>query len=148
MHKQNEFIKSIENNDFNNIKLLLKDSEVDPSFDNNAAIGRASANGYIKILTLLLQDSRVDPSDYENAALLNACMHENIKIVKLLLKDERVDPSALHNYAIQMCEQNKYKEIVSVIWNHIKVKNTLKKHNLYLYNKLTKQDVKNKICEF
>ena len=38
MNKQKEFEESIKDNNISNIKLLLKDQNVDPSFDNNWAI--------------------------------------------------------------------------------------------------------------
>ena len=51
------------------VKLLLHDSRVDPSADNNYAIRTASFNGHAEVVQLLLQDPRVDPSDRENDAI-------------------------------------------------------------------------------
>ena len=45
------------------VKLLLADSRVDPSADDNCAIKSARRNGYMEIVELLLQDDRVKMSE-------------------------------------------------------------------------------------
>ena len=58
-HKQNAFEIACEYGYHEVVKLLLQDSRVDPSNDNNSAIRHASRNGYHKVVKLLLQDPRV-----------------------------------------------------------------------------------------
>ena len=51
------------------VRELLKNSKVDPSANDNQAIGIASQHGHVKIVKLLLEDKRVDPSDNKNYAI-------------------------------------------------------------------------------
>jgi Ankyrin repeats (many copies) len=44
------------------VGLLLSDSRVDPSAENNHAIRKASERGHVEVVRLLLSDPRVDPS--------------------------------------------------------------------------------------
>lgn len=48
-----------DNGHTNVVKLLLKDSRVDPSEDDNYSIEYASYNKHMEIIKLLLQDHRV-----------------------------------------------------------------------------------------
>jgi len=41
------------------IQLLLKDGRLDPSYQNNDLIKKASKKGYVEIVKLLLNDSRI-----------------------------------------------------------------------------------------
>ena len=52
------------------VVVLLEDNTVDPSNQNNIAIGKASENGHLEVVIELLKDDRVDPSDNNNYAIL------------------------------------------------------------------------------
>ena len=99
------------------LELLLKDSRVDPSAQNNYAIRFAVKNEHEKMVKLLLKDPRVDPSARYNEAIVTVAKNGNEKIVELLLKDLRVDPSAHDNEAI----------FYSILYNHEKVAELLLK---------------------
>jgi len=73
---------------------------VDPSANNNCAIGDASYNGHLSVVNRLLQDPRVDPSADDNNAIIGACQYGHLPVVDRLLQDDRVDPSALKNTAL------------------------------------------------
>ena len=62
MTKQEEFYKTIKENDINNFKILLNDKRVNPSECNNDAILYASENGHFFIVQLLLNDERIKSS--------------------------------------------------------------------------------------
>src|SRR3972149_2560408 len=74
-----------ENGDSEIVELLLVDSSVYPSADNNYAIRCASENGYYKVFELLLADPRVDPSANNNYAIRLTSRKGHDKVVKLLL---------------------------------------------------------------
>ena len=71
---------------------MLKDKNVDPSYNNNHAIRGASENGYVELVKLLLSDSRVDPSTVDNWAIQEASRYGYEQVGELLLRDEREDP--------------------------------------------------------
>jgi len=82
------------------VQILLNDSRVDPSTDDNYAIRGASANGHAGVVMLLLQLAKangVDPSAADNEAIKWASEREarHVKVVRALLADNRVDPSAI-----------------------------------------------------
>ncbi len=68
----------------------LKDPRLDPSTDNNDAIGSASLSGHLEIVKLLLKDPRVDPSDFSNYSIIVSSMRGHLKIFNLLLLDEYI----------------------------------------------------------
>ena len=53
MDIQTQFYEAIGNNDINNVKSLLKNKRVDPSFKNNWAIRLASEIGLFDLLLLM-----------------------------------------------------------------------------------------------
>ena len=71
------------------LKLLLQDSRIDPSAQNNNFIILASKYGHLEIVKLLLQDFRVDPSAQNNKAIKKACKNNHFEIVEILMKDRR-----------------------------------------------------------
>jgi hypothetical protein len=178
MNKQEEFNKYIITNNVRKIKSLINDMSINPEKKDNWAIGYASKKGYNKIFKLLLSDPRVDPSDnynyafiesysnghndtveilltdkridpsmQNNSAIGNASHNRDFDLLKILLKDPRVDPSADHNYSIIHADDEE-NNITELLWCDPRFKNTLKKDDLELYNKLIKIDIKNKINEF
>ena len=82
------------------VALLLQDSRVDPTAQDNLAFRKAAEKGRIAIVEILLEDPRVDPSAYDNYAILLAAFNGHEEIVKILLQDPRVNPSAQDNLAI------------------------------------------------
>ena len=75
------------------IKMLLKDSRVDPAAFENKAIIAAAQEGHDRVLRMLLKDGRADPGLDNNKALWGACHFNHSRAVKHLLDDPRVDPS-------------------------------------------------------
>lgn len=73
------------------VKLLLSDSRVDPSINNNVAFRNAVISKRSEIVRLLLSDPRVDPTALNNRALRSA---RDVKTIGLLLSDKRVLGSA------------------------------------------------------
>jgi hypothetical protein len=91
---------------------LLRDERVDPSADDNCAIGWASSNGHIAVVERLLQDRRIDPSATDNYAVGWAASNGHLAVVERLLQDERVDPSGDDNFAVRCAAENGHLAVV------------------------------------
>ena len=77
-----------------------------------------------------------------------AIENNNINNVKLLLNDKRVDPSDDNNWAIKLASQNGHVDIVNLLWQDQRIKNSLENDDKELYNKLIKNDIKDKVKDF
>lgn len=98
------------------IKVLIIDSRLDPSHDDNCAIGVASQNGHLETAKLLLSDPRVNTdTGNENYSLRISSKNGHLKIVRLLLNDKSVDPSTDSNIAIRWASKNGHLEIVRLL---------------------------------
>ena len=119
MTKQEQFFNAMKNNDIKNFKLLFHNKNV---------------NLFLK----------------HNPEMLIAiyCRDGNFNIVKFLLKDKRVDPSKDYNGSISLAYRYKYYDIVELLWKDKRVKNTLQKDKLKLYNELILKESKIKISNF
>lgn len=80
------------------VKIILTQTNVDPSVNNNEAIIAASRKGHEEIVELLLQDSRVDPSDNDNSAIINTIDNRHVYITQLLYSDVRVSSTYFSLY--------------------------------------------------
>lgn len=105
-------------------------------------------NNDIKNIQLLLMNPKYNPSYESNCIIRMASEYGGFHIIKLLLKDPRVDPSDCDNYAIQLAFKNRFVEIVNLLWTNECVKNTLKNHDLKLYQTLINNDTKQKLKTF
>jgi ankyrin repeat protein len=97
------------------VRLLLNDSRVGPSDNDNFAIRLAAGNGHVEVVQLLLSDNRVDPSDDNNHAIRWASENGHVEVVRLLLSDNRVDPSDDNNHAIRWASKNGHVEVVRLL---------------------------------
>ena len=73
------------------VKLLVEESRVDPTANNNYAIGWASEQGHTGVVQILLENKRVDPSANENYAIIRATENGHRAVVDLLVADGRAD---------------------------------------------------------
>jgi len=96
------------------VKLLLTNTHIDPSADNNL-IRWASRYGRTEVVKLLLADERVDPTADNNYAIRMASEYDHTEVVRLLLADERVDPTADNNYAIREASSCGYIDVVTLL---------------------------------
>jgi ankyrin repeat protein len=178
MTKQNEFIEAIKNNNIKEFNILLKDKRVNAAYNDSYAIHLAAENGYFEIfktllkepnvnhnnkygrsiidasfyghtdiVLLLLQDSDLDDF-YICYTILNAAKYGHIELTKALLKQSSVNPTEFNNTAIIDAYDNKKFDIVKLLWNDKRVKNTLQKDHKELYDKLLNKDIQNKISKF
>lgn len=72
------------------IKILLEQSDVNPTFGNNIIIQDACIYNNLELVDILLKDNRVDPTYNNNKVLNVACSRGYLSIVKRLFDDDRV----------------------------------------------------------
>jgi hypothetical protein len=98
------------------LKLLLQDSRIDPSIDDNASLRLACENNLVEMVQVLLAaDPRVDPSVDDQFLLRYACEHGLDELVKLLLADKRVDPAVWGNTPLQLSCAHGHTEVVKLL---------------------------------
>jgi hypothetical protein len=97
------------------VEMLLQDSRVDPSAEDNQALIAACEGRNVEVVKLLLGDPRVDPSD----AIRFAIADGHLEVVKLLLADSRVDPNDNLADAILCAEMEDHIEVVTLVQNAI-----------------------------
>ena len=147
MTKQDEFKKAIEENNLELVNSLLQEGRIDPEDNRNEALRIAAKYGYVDIVKLLFKVG-VKAIYSDNCAIRIASFYGNITLVEFLLKEPKVDPTDCVNESLSYAYKNGYIEIVELLWNDQRIKNTLKNDNMELYNTLMQQDVKNKVSEF
>ena len=108
----------------------------------------AVENNDIEKVKSLLNDQRVDPTDSDNYALYISSTSGFVEIVDLLLKDKKINPSSYENEAIRYASDFDHIYVINLLWEDKRVKNTLKKDDLKLHDKLIQKDIKNKIEMF
>lgn len=99
--KNYPFCMACQNGDYEAVKTLLANPQVDPVALDNEAFLSACASKNLDVIQFLLADPRVDPGARNNMALRNACKYADDDIVELLLSHPQVDPSAKDDEAIQ-----------------------------------------------
>lgn len=97
------------------MNLLLRDSRIDPSANNNEAFLDAVTFGHVAMVELLLKDPRVDPSDQDNTAISRAALRRYLDIVQMLMDDPRVDPSARCNAALNKAVSTKNHDMIALL---------------------------------
>ena len=112
---------------------------VDPSIYNNIGILLACENGHIDIVKLLLQDKRVNPTDrvlplVKFAAFLDYTIED---ITTSHNEDEEKD--ILYTDCIDKSYENGHYDIVKLLLNDERVKNSLNDYKLKLYTKVSKK---------
>ena len=112
-----EFLSACVSGDYERVKSLI--TQINPSAEDNAAIGYASHDGHTEIVSLLLADPRVNPATNNNWPIRCASHNGHTEVVRLLLEDPRVDPSAYGGQAIRWARENGRIEIVNLLTEHL-----------------------------
>jgi ankyrin repeat protein len=142
-----EFSNALENNHIEKVRKAIKKDINTLSYNYNHALQVASEFGYIDIFKMLL-NTPANPAYDNDFAIQISSENGHTEMVEILLNDPRVNPSNDHNCAIRWAYSNEQTHIVELLWKNEKIKNTLKNDNIDLYNKLVKQDIKNKVNKF
>jgi hypothetical protein len=101
-----------EKRSFADRRTVARAPHVDPSAENNYAIGMAAENGHVQIVDRLLEHPRVDPADDDNFAIRRAAENGHLQVVERLLEHPRVDPSAKDNQAIRFAACDGHLQVV------------------------------------
>uniref|UniRef100_A0A6C0JS57 Uncharacterized protein n=1 Tax=viral metagenome TaxID=1070528 RepID=A0A6C0JS57_9ZZZZ len=112
-----EFLNACITGDYETVKSLI--TQINPSAEDNAAIGYASHDGHLEIVKLLLADPRVNPATNNNWPIRCASHNGHLEVVRLLLDDSRVDPSDIENCAVRWAKENGHTEIVQLLTEHL-----------------------------
>ena len=75
--------------------------------------------------------------------------NNNIENIKFFLNNSRFNPATNRNNGIRIAADNELYNIVNLLWQNQRVKDTLKKDDIDLYNELIQKDkIKEKIEDF
>jgi ankyrin repeat protein len=102
-------------NEVNMLKILLKNYDVNLTYDDNYLIRRSCRMGKTDIVKELLKHKEVDPSNNNNIAIRTSSENGYLEVVKELLKDDRVDPTDHYNYALNSAINNGHIEIANLL---------------------------------
>jgi len=103
------------------VKLLLNDTRVNPSDQDNEALRNASARGHFEIVKLLISNPKLTFSDISSDAIVQASKNGHLEIVKLLLNDPRVNPTYQNNAAVRYANTFKFTDIVNLLLTDTRV---------------------------
>ena len=109
-----KFIKACGSGDIDVVREFLQDKNIDPAYNDNAAIQCATKKGHTEIVRLLIADPRVDPS-VRGLVFNDACRRGHFEIVKMLLEDGRIDPTEPWNHPLRAACLNGQIEIVRLL---------------------------------
>ena len=74
--------------------------------------------------------------------------NNNIENINFFLNNSRFNPATNRNNGIRMAADNELYNIVNLLWQDQRIKDTLENDNKELYNELIKNDIKDKIEDF
>lgn len=94
-----------ENNHHDIIKLMLKDSRVDPCRNNNFALKTAATYGFVEILEILLQDARININVDDSSVIKKAAKHNHPEIIKVLLKNAKINRISITDAFLITCTE-------------------------------------------
>jgi len=75
-----------------------------------------------------------------NFAFIFASKNGNLEILKIFIKKTNINPSLNFNESIKVAFEMNHFEVVYFLWQDKRVKDTLKKDDINLYNKLINKD--------
>ncbi|KAI8912740.1 ankyrin repeat-containing domain protein [Gorgonomyces haynaldii] len=112
---------AVENEMSEMVQMLLKDSRVDPSENDDELLDLAATSGNsLSIVQMLMDDTRVDPTSHFFSAI-EGVINQGLcakNIVQLFLNDERVDPSLFNNSPFKMACAHALSDIVQWMLCH------------------------------
>jgi ankyrin repeat protein len=96
-------------------QLLLKQLNVDPSWNENELLLCAVECKQIDVIKSLLRHPLVDPSVPQQLPFRLACFFAPVEIIRMFLDDARVNPSVFENEALQIACQEGHFDIVQLL---------------------------------
>jgi ankyrin repeat protein len=139
-----KFMIAIKNNNLEEVKSLLKNVDIDTSYNYNSPLILASRSSFIDISKLIISHNTFNPllgdysllrnlleeerseilyillkehdiSTFNNIVFIDSCYNGYTKIVKLLLQDKKIDPTTSDNLAIIESCQNGHIDIIHLL---------------------------------
>jgi hypothetical protein len=110
-----EFVDACRNGCTEIVQHMLRDANVNPADDGNAAIRCAAANGHAAVVAILLLDARVNPAAARDEALISAAQNGHAAVVEILLRDERVHPTSVSYAALVAAARNGHVAVVEML---------------------------------
>jgi hypothetical protein len=107
--------------------MLLFDSRVDPTVDDNYPFRIACQCGHVAIVKLLLEIAYVDPCADHNYAIISAFNTGSFEVCSIILRDHRFDRATLEESAIHVGDDD-VKLLVLLEW----MPNIINKRKNYL----------------
>jgi len=105
---------------FNLIKILISDSRVDLSKDDDILCRLISRYGTGELMEYILKNGNIDPTTNDNEAIINACKYGNIDIVKMLMSIHS-NKKYSRNKRINLFANNNGAFIGAIVNNHLKI---------------------------
>ena len=130
------------------LRAIIKNTDVDPSINNNAAFKLALERRKITVIKCLLEDDRVDPNVDNNFILNRCCMYKKNKLAEVLINHKKTILNANNNKAIYLAYTNKNFEIVDLLFSFDSVKESVKLDHPDIYNYLISVEIKKKMLNF
>lgn len=112
---RDELISAASSGNARAVKKILRESIMDPSFDENIVFRTACGHGHSEVVKLLLKDKRVDPTDAGNDALVRAIKNGHHLVTILLLFNNRVHRSYDRKEALLNAIYHGHKLIVQLL---------------------------------
>ena len=148
MNIEEQLENLLENNNFNEFKEILSNSNVNPSYGQNALLRIACDLGFVDFVEFLLNDYRVSPVDIDQYAIRAASRAGHTNVVALLLKDKRVKPESLDNYSIKTSLSTGCYSTSKLLFANMTVRQTLQINDKELLQYLSKKFVSNILTDF
>ena len=139
-------ITIVNRSDIKMFRMLIQHKDFNPCNNESWALISCCHSGEIEFVEELLKFNV--PFVDQEYAFIGAAARGNLNLVKLLLSDERFDPSSMENEPMKSAFCFEHTEIVDLLWNDKRVKNSLKVNGIEIYKQLTKKDNKIKIKSF
>jgi hypothetical protein len=148
MDNETYFENAIEQFDNETIIKLFNTSTFNPAYKNNKALDVAVECCNLEAIELLLTDERVHARNQGGHFIIWAARQGFVTIVISLLKDPEIDPTFDGNSAIGTAHLNEMDEVVNLLWENKKVKNSLQNNYKHIYNELITKDTIKKMEHF
>lgn len=128
--------------------LLINFKSVNLTYGNCAAFRFSCINGNEYIFNKLIKFNEIDPTLSDQFTLVVCCEKNRFEFVKKIIENKNIDPSFNQNVAIRLAKLNSSSDIIKILWKDNRVKKSLLKDDFILYDKLTKEDIINKMENF
>jgi hypothetical protein len=137
-----KFAEAIVADDLIVVGELINKKELEIYLTNGYAIYEASRSSSVNVLSLLFKYIKPENKDHFSFIMIEALRIKNFSVVNVFLNNN-INLEESSNEAIIVAYNLKEMEVVNKIWKNNKVRKSLKKDDLNLYNFLIKKKIEN-----